>query len=98
MIHKKHTIYALAGILLSLNALTQADVLDFMRPEGERQDRSEPTRSLGLGFREYETESGDTRVHWAPLEDITHPGSRREYNKPVSSNRERVQVYDEDYD
>jgi hypothetical protein len=82
-------------LFVVMSTMVQADVLDFLRPEEERQS-SRQQKNLGLGFTEYETKSGRKRSHWDPLASFNAPRSDE------SSYRDEYDYddygYDEDYD
>ena len=80
MINKKSTIYALAGIILSLNALMQARPFDFMRPENEREDRSAPREDSGFMQEKVYNREGQQETKFAPLEPVRGLFGSRRYN------------------
>jgi hypothetical protein len=81
MINKKSTIYALAGILLSLNALTQAKFGDW--PLGHR-DYNEPARPAGL----LHEERGGER-YFAPLTPVKEVVGAYDYDREYNDGSER---------
>jgi hypothetical protein len=83
MMNKKCGLYLFAGVLLSLNAISKADPLDFLRPEDRREDYNEGTEQSGLLHQTYTDESGRRHRRFAPVESIfgstREEGSRDDY-------------------
>jgi hypothetical protein len=56
--------------ILGGSLLVKADWGDAFRPEEKREDYSKPSRNAGFLTQEYETEEGEKRVGFKPVESI----------------------------